>query len=162
MFGDRILQIKYHVYAILDIVIQTEGKIMKKDLNEKEALVVLKKGYGKAEKLLNDRDKLEEFLELLEKKLKTIPKIGDKLAALPIMILLLKSYINKEYTGIPLGSIIAIISALIYVVSPVDLIPDNIPGIGYLDDAAVVAVCWNLVESDVEEYQKWRKMHKKS
>lgn len=81
MFGDRILQIKYHVYAILDIVIQTEGKIMKKNLNEKEALVVLKKGYGKAEKLLNDRDKLEEFLELLEKKLKTIPKIGDKLAA---------------------------------------------------------------------------------
>lgn len=78
------------------------------------------------------------------------------------MILLVRNYIKKEYTEIPLGSIIAIISALIYVISPADLIPDNIPGIGYLDDAAVVAVCWNLVESDVREYQKWRKMHKKS
>lgn len=57
------------------------------------------------------------------------------------MILLVRNYIKKEYTEIPLGSIIAIISALIYVISPADLIPDNIPGIGYLDDAAVVAVC---------------------
>ena len=45
---------------------------------------------------------------------------------------------------------------LIYFVSPIDIIPDSIPAIGYFDDAAVVAACWKLVESDIEEYEKWR------
>ena len=45
---------------------------------------------------------------------------------------------------------------MIYFVSPIDFILDSIPGIGYLDDVAVVAVCWNLVSSDIEEYTKWR------
>ena len=53
----------------------------------------------------------------------------------PVMISLIKSYIEKEYTEIPLGTIIAVISALIYVVSPIDIIPDSIPGAGYIDGA---------------------------
>ncbi|EEA85918.1 YkvA family protein [Peptacetobacter hiranonis] len=65
-----------------------------------------------------------------------------------------EKYVKKEYTDIPIGTIIAILSALIYFVSPIDFIPDSIPGIGYLDDVAVVAVCWNLVSSDIEEYTK--------
>lgn len=65
-----------------------------------------------------------------------------------------EKYVKKEYTDIPIGTIIAILSALIYFVSPIDFIPDSIPGIGYLDDVAVVAVCWNLVSSDIKEYTK--------
>ncbi|NLD87373.1 MAG: DUF1232 domain-containing protein [Clostridiales bacterium] len=53
-------------------------------------------------------------------------------------------------------TIIAITSALLYFVSPLDVVPDSIPVLGYIDDAAVIAVCWKLVESDVKEYVKWR------
>lgn len=81
---------------------------------------------------------------------------GDKLANIPVMVSLVRSFAKKEYTDIPIGSIIAITSALIYFVSPIDIVPDSIPLIGYIDDAAVVAVCWKLVESDVKEYVKWR------
>lgn len=134
---------------------------MNKKITEKEAFKELKKGYRKAEELLEDGDKLERFLQRLEKKLKTIPVAGDKLAVLPIMASLVRNYSKKEYTDIPIGSIIAIISALIYFVSPVDIVPDSIPVIGYFDDAAVVAACWKLVDSDIEEYENWRKQHGK-
>lgn len=134
---------------------------MNKKITEKEAFKELKKGYRKAEELLEDSDKLERFLQRLEKKLKTIPVAGDKLAVLPIMASLVRNYSKKEYTDIPIGSIIAIISALIYFVSPVDIVPDSIPVIGYFDDAAVVAACWKLVDSDIEEYENWRKQHGK-
>lgn len=77
------------------------------------------------------------------------------------MASLVRNYSKKEYTDIPIGSIIAIISALIYFVSPVDIVPDSIPVIGYFDDAAVVAACWKLVDSDIEEYENWRKQHGK-
>lgn len=127
------------------------------DFNEAKAEETLKKGYKEAEEMLKDPDKVERFLQRLEKKLKKVPVAGSKLACIPIMVSLIRSYIKKEYTDIPIGTIIAILSALIYFVSPIDIIPDSIPAIGYFDDAAVVAVCWNFVESDVEEYIEWRR-----
>ena len=131
------------------------------EFNEKDAEKELKKGYKKAEALLADEDKLERFLQRIEKKLKEIPAIGNKLADIPIMVSLVKSYIKKEYTDLPLGTIIAIISALIYFISPIDVIPDAIPVIGYADDAAVIAFCWKMVESDISEYIKWREANNK-
>lgn len=134
---------------------------MEKNIDDKSALRELKKGYGKAKTLLNDVDELERFLQRLEKKLKTIPVAGDKLAVLPIMISLVRNYIKKEYTDVPIGTVIAVTSALIYVLSPVDIIPDSIPVAGYLDDAAIVTACWELVKSDVEEYKSWRQINGK-
>lgn len=134
---------------------------MEVGFNKQMAQEELKKKYGEAEKLLNDEDKLERFLQRLEIKLKVIPRVGDKLAYVPIMGSLLRSYIKKEYTAILIGSIIAIISALIYFVSPIDIFPDTIPGVGYLDDAAVIIACLKLIESDVKEYVKWREDNNK-
>lgn len=131
-------------------------RIVENKFDEQKALEQLEKGYDEAEKLLKDEDKIERFLLRLEKKLKTIPVAGNKLAVVPIMASLVKNYVKKEYTDIPIGTIIAIVSSLIYFVSPIDFIPDSIPVLGYFDDAAVVAACWKLVESDVEEYEKWR------
>lgn len=132
-----------------------------KEFSEGDVKKRLESGYKEAEEILNDKDKLEEFLQKLENKLKIIPVAGNALASLPIMVSLIKSYIQKEYTEIPLGTIIAIISASIYFLSPVDLLPDVIPGAGYIDDAAVVAACLALVGSDIEEYKKWRENNNK-
>ena len=132
-----------------------------KNLNEEKTKKELEKGYENAEKLLKDKEKMEKFLQRLEKKLKVIPVAGDTLSMVPTMISLIKSYVKKEYTDIPLGTIIAIISALAYLLSPADFIPDTIPGGGYIDDAAVILACLKLVGSDVDDYQKWRKDHNK-
>lgn len=127
------------------------------NFDEEAAQTTLESGYAKAEELLKDEDKMERFLQRLEKKLKVIPLAGEKLADVPILVSLVRNYIKKEYTDVPIGTIIAIVSALIYFVSPIDIVPDSIPVLGYFDDAAVVAACWKLVESDVEEYLIWRK-----
>ncbi|MBQ9023937.1 MAG: DUF1232 domain-containing protein [Bacilli bacterium] len=126
-------------------------------MNKKQANKELKKGYKKAEKLIKDKDKTEEFLQKLEKKLKEIPKLGNTLSMVPILISLVRSYIKGEYKNVPLGTIIAIISALLYVFMMLDFIPDSIPGAGYIDDALVIGACLRLIRSDVEEYQKYRK-----
>ena len=62
---------------------------------------------------MHDVDELETFLQRLEKKLKTIP-IAEINWLLLTMISLCKKYMKKEYTDIPIGTVIAIISALIY------------------------------------------------
>ena len=121
----------------------------------------LEKGYKKAEKVLSNEKKLDKVLIRTEKKLNLLPVVGTSLAMIPSMISLVRSYTKKEYTEIPIGTIIAIISALLYFISPVDLIPDVIPVAGHLDDAAVVGACLALVKSDLDDYKEWRENNKK-
>ena len=118
---------------------------------------ILNKEYDTARKKLEDPDQVEKILQQAEKKLEMVPGVGDWLADFPAVISLIRSYIRKEYKDIPIGSIIAALAAVLYVVSPIDLIPDYIPGIGLLDDAAVFVACWKMIHDDVDKYQEWRK-----
>ncbi len=46
--------------------------------------------------------------------------------------------------------------SLLYVLYPIDLIPDFIPFVGYLDDALVFAACLKFVIQDLEKYRQWK------
>ena len=125
-------------------------------LSEDEVQARFDKSKEKAKKLLEDEDKMDRFLERLEKKLKHIPVVGGILSEIPTLISLVKAFIQKKYLEIPIGSVIAIVGALIYFLSPVDLIPDLLPAIGLADDAAVLTLAFKLVHDDVVEFKYWR------
>ena len=72
------------------------------------------------------------------------------------MGMLVNSWCRREYTEVPIGIITAIIGVLVYFVSPIDAIPDFIPGIGLMDDAAVAGGALYLVKNDLDEYMTWR------
>lgn len=134
-----------------------------KEFDQKEVIDVYERGKKTAEKLLKDEDKLENLLQKMEKKLKVLPIVGTTFAIVPAMISLVRSYVKKEYTEIPLGSILGIISAIIYIVSPIDLVPDFIPVTGHLDDAAVLILCLKAgAEDDIKDYQAWRDKNNKN
>lgn len=75
---------------------------------------------------------------------------------IPAMASLINSYVKKEYTEIPLSSVIAIISSLIYFINPFDLIPDSIISFGQIDDTAIILYCLRLVGNDINKYNVWR------
>ncbi len=113
--------------------------------------------YAQAEKILDQPDQIEELLKRLEKKLKGLPVVGDAFSYIPAMGLLINSYVKQEYTKIPIGTITAVVGAIIYFVAPIDLLPDFIPGVGLLDDAAVVSIALAASKTDIDEYMAWRK-----
>lgn len=89
------------------------------------------------------------------KKAEKIPILGGMIDDIVCMVSLVDSYIKKEYSDIPVGTIISIVAALIYLLSPIDLIPDFVPVVGYLDDAAIVFFVLNFgVDKDLEKYRK--------
>jgi uncharacterized membrane protein YkvA (DUF1232 family) len=129
-------------------------------LDEEEVQRRFDQSKEKAKRLLEDKDKMDRFLERLEKKLAHIPVVGGMLSEIPTLIALVKAFVEKRYLDIPIGSIIAIVGALLYFLSPIDLLPDFLPAIGLADDAAVIALALKLVHDDVKEYKAWRNTNK--
>lgn len=78
------------------------------------------------------------------------------------MINLVKDYRNGSYREVPAKTIVAVVGALLYVLAPIDLIPDILPVIGQLDDAAIVGLCLKLVDADIQKYLAWKKSQQKS
>ena len=128
-------------------------------INMEDILNALKEKFNEATALLDDTERVESLLQKLEKKLETIPVVGEGLSVVPVMASLVRNYMRKEYTNIPKSSIVAIVATFIYLLSPIDLIPDSLGPIGYADDALVVAACWKMVGSDVRAYEQWRDEH---
>lgn len=115
--------------------------------------------YGRYEK---DAEKVIEAGEtetVLGKALKIIAKVPvlKSLATdVPVMVNMVKDYIRKKYKRVPLKTITMITAALIYLVNPNDAVPDYLPGVGYLDDAAVMNFVLMSVKEDVEKYKEWK------
>ncbi len=127
------------------------------EIDEEKASAFFEKNSAEAEDILKNEDKMERFLQKLEQKLKTVPVAGNALAYIPLMMSLVRSYVKKEYDEPPITSMISIVVTLIYFLSPVDLIPDAVPGAGFIDDAVVITGCLALVRTDLEDYRIWRK-----
>ena len=47
---------------------------------------------------------------------------------------------------------------LLYIFLPIDIIPDFIPGIGFIDDAAMIALCIRMAKLDIDKYKSWKEL----
>lgn len=68
---------------------------------------------------------------------------------------LLKFYATGEYRDIEIKNIVIIITAFVYFLSPIDLIPDFIPMLGFADDVALVTFVFNSVSDEIEKFEIW-------
>ena len=76
-----------------------------------------------------------------------------------VMMMMIKDYRKGIYTAVPWFTIAAIGGALLYVLSPFDLIPEFIPGLGYLDDMTVMTIVVGWIDSDLHKYLDWKLSH---
>ena len=126
----------------------------------------MKKVTGKdAEKQFNkrknkfkkeDAEKIFEKEENLFQKFLNISNLKEYYGDFKDVFNLFKDYYKGNYREVPWLVIASIGGTLLYVLSPIDLIPDFIPVFGYLDDAAVFAVCLKFIKVDLEKYRKWK------
>ncbi len=75
-----------------------------------------------------------------------------------IFFSMLKDFFTKKYTDVPVGTIMSLAGTLLYIFLPIDIIPDFIPGIGFIDDAAMIALCIRMAKLDIEKYKSWKEL----
>ena len=109
-----------------------------------------------AEQTMGDREKMDELKNKKNKFLSNpaLSKIRDSLC---LLWRYLEAVTSKRYTDYSVWALTKIVAVLIYVVNPLDLIPDIIFWAGWLDD--ILAVCYviSLTTEELEKFQVWEK-----
>ena len=114
------------------------------------------KWFSKSNSLLSDKAKLM----LLLSRLTSYVKKGG-LAKVRTDLELMSRYVQdiikgnyKKYSGSMLTLSVA---SILYVVSPLDIIPDFIPFTGYVDDISIVTWALTRLAAELEQYKQWLK-----
>lgn len=98
--------------------------------------------------------------KIIEQKMAQSGRLQRLRTDIRLMFSLVRDYSQGHYRAIPWKSVAAIAGALLYLINPLDLIPDLIVGLGLLDDAAVIGFCLKLVEGDLHRYAAWKELQK--
>ena len=110
-----------------------------------------------AEKMTDKEiEKVTTHSDEIEKKFASRGPLKRFIEDAKLLIAMVKDFWKKSYRQVPYGTIGAIVFTLIYVLNPFDLVPDVLPFVGQVDDAAVFAAGLMLVESDLRKYSKWK------
>lgn len=116
---------------------------------------------NKAKTILNNKSKV---IELVTKALTFCKKLGNIsflkkwFLDVPTLCDMLIDSINGVYKDIPYSSLVMVVIAIIYTVSPVDILTDTIPILGILDDAAILKLVLNTIKNDLETYKAWKEI----
>src|SRR5262245_34930609 len=70
-------------------------------------------------------------------------------------IRLVRAWARREYRGVARSTIVMIVGALLYFVSPIDAILDAIPVLGLVDDAAVLAWVLRQTRWELDAFRDW-------
>jgi uncharacterized membrane protein YkvA (DUF1232 family) len=71
------------------------------------------------------------------------------------MIRLIRAYHRGEYRDISPRNLLTLVAAIIYFVSPFDVIPDWVPVFGHIDDAFVVTLALKSIQGDLDTFMAW-------
>lgn len=116
---------------------------------------IIKNLENKTDEIYRDNEMLRELIEAAKVKTKGNKQLMEIWDDLKILIELVKDWLKGDYVDLSKNTIIMVIIALIYLVSPIDLIPDFLPG-GYLDDILVIAYVVKKISGELEIYKEWK------
>lgn len=124
-----------------------------------------KKGFeaakSKAEDLIQDKNKTQKVMkEALHKAQKNEKIFAETKVETFAVFRLISAWSSGEYKRVPAKAMIALLAAILYFLNPMDVIPDFIVGLGFVDDLSVLGFVLNLFKKDISDFLDWEKQNK--
>ena len=88
-------------------------------------------------------------------------KLGAQFESFKLTWGLLQDYWAGNYKNVPWKLLASTGFAVAYLVSPLDIIPDFLPVLGFVDDAAVFSLVVSSFQSELNDYKEWKKRQPK-
>jgi uncharacterized membrane protein YkvA (DUF1232 family) len=97
-----------------------------------------------ANKLANEESKDSKFKQLFDTAL--------------TLVRLVRRFVSGDYREVRTGTIVSGLAVLLYVLSPIDLVPDFIPLVGFLDDLSLISWFVGKFSDEISRFREWEKM----
>ena len=114
---------------------------------------------NRARRLIASRQALLHAVEQASRKaaaLRNPPRLKEVLDELRAMLDLLKASATGAYPGLSKSNLLLIAGAVVYFLTPTDLLPDFIFGAGYIDDAMVITWVISTSREELDRFKRWR------
>ncbi len=86
---------------------------------------------------------------------------SEGIASVRRLVRLVKAYAKGDYRDVSKKHVILTVAALLYFVSPLDLIPDAIPFVGYLDDITLIGYILSMLGEELSKFEAFEAAQKK-
>ena len=86
-------------------------------------------------------------------------KLNDEfLSSLTTVFRLVSASVSGRYQGLASSTLVCLVGALLYCVSPIDVVPDAIPFVGLLDDAFVLSLVVKNAANELRTFRAWERL----
>lgn len=124
-----------------------------------EAAEVIKKFLAnsswvqEAKAFINDKEKMQNLLKRFKEFFNnsSLEEIKDNMKEAFNYV---SDVFSGRYRDYSMTALITLVAGMVYVVSPIDIIPDFIPVVGFTDDITVFLFVLKSVNDELERYRK--------
>lgn len=124
-----------------------------------EAAEVIKKFLAnsswvqEAKAFINDKEKMQNLLNRFKEFFNnnSLEEIKDNMKEVFNYV---SDVFSGRYKDYSMTALITLVAGMVYVVSPIDIIPDFIPIVGFTDDITVFLFVLKSVNDELERYRK--------
>lgn len=133
-------------------ITENDNRYNPKDIDvAKEAEIVIKE----VEKEVESKSFLSSVIDRVGR-FTSITKVAkDMFDDLVLFKDMVSAHLHGHYS-LPKSRLVLIVAALIYVVNPIDVIPDTIPILGYVDDIMIFNYIKKMLLKELAEFRSWR------
>ncbi len=93
---------------------------------------------------------------LAQKKIRSNDRVFKTLRKdLDLMLRLSKAWATGKYKDVSIASLLIVVGAILYLLDPLDVIPDFVPILGLTDDATVFGLAINRIKTELNKFEDW-------
>jgi uncharacterized membrane protein YkvA (DUF1232 family) len=108
----------------------------------------------RAARMIESAEQVSLTVERAEAKARRQGKLRQSWDDVQTLGRLVRAWVRGDYREVSRSTIVLIVGALVYLVSPIDAIVDSIPLLGYLDDAAVISWVVSELRAEIDQFRE--------
>lgn len=111
---------------------------------------------GKSNRILNNKHRFFNLFTRSMSKAEGIGEFDEIKTDLGTVFSLVGDYLHGNYKKVSKTSLLLIIGSLLYLLNPMDIVPDFLLGVGFLDDLAVFTYMIKKIRQELDKYRTWK------
>lgn len=118
---------------------------------------ILNSKSHRAQRIISDPKRMERLAKDSFSLLRGKKNFSEVQSEAVLLINMVKDTVQGRYKGLGKKNALMIVAGLLYLVNPMDIIPDFIFGIGFGDDLGVLVYVISRLSEEIARYRQWKK-----